>query len=76
MTVHLKTQHHFAYVAVQAQAQPQARARAPPAKSKSSGAGDAHAAALTVPDSRSRLTGEHIKQRVLLMSIADEYWTL
>lgn len=29
---------------------------------------------LTVPDNRSRLTGEHIKQRVLLMSISDEYW--
>ncbi|CAG4940901.1 unnamed protein product [Parnassius apollo] len=29
---------------------------------------------LTVPDNRSRLTGEHIKERVLLMSISDEYW--
>lgn len=34
----------------------------------------ASAVNLTVPDNRSRLTGEHIKQRVLLMSISDEYW--
>ncbi|KAH0549711.1 hypothetical protein KQX54_012871 [Cotesia glomerata] len=27
-----------------------------------------------VPDNRSRLTGEHIKERVLLMSIPDDYW--
>ncbi|CAD0206467.1 unnamed protein product [Chrysodeixis includens] len=29
---------------------------------------------LAVPKDRSRLTGEHIKQRVLLMSISDKYW--
>lgn len=29
---------------------------------------------LAVPNDRSRLTGEHIKQRVLLMSISDKYW--
>ncbi|CAK1591562.1 unnamed protein product [Parnassius mnemosyne] len=34
----------------------------------------ASAVNITVPDNRSRLTGEHVKQRVLLMSISDEYW--
>ncbi|XP_044586625.1 zinc finger BED domain-containing protein 6-like [Cotesia glomerata] len=34
----------------------------------------ASAVNLTVPNNRSRLTGEHIKERVLLMSISDEYW--
>lgn len=29
---------------------------------------------LAVPDNRSRLTGEHIKQRVFLTSISDDYW--
>lgn len=29
---------------------------------------------LAMPNDRSRLTGEHIKQRVLLMSISDKYW--
>lgn len=29
---------------------------------------------LVVPDNRSRLTGEHIKERVMLMSISDKYW--
>ncbi|GBP52102.1 hypothetical protein EVAR_42005_1 [Eumeta japonica] len=28
----------------------------------------------TIPDNRSRLTEEHIKERVLVMSISDEYW--
>ncbi|CAG4996731.1 unnamed protein product [Parnassius apollo] len=34
----------------------------------------ASAVNITVPDNRSRLTGEHVKQRVLIMSISDEYW--
>ncbi|KAH0549775.1 hypothetical protein KQX54_013897 [Cotesia glomerata] len=33
----------------------------------------ASAVNLAVPDNRSRLTGEHIKERVLLMSIPDDY---
>ncbi|KAH0546776.1 hypothetical protein KQX54_015152 [Cotesia glomerata] len=34
----------------------------------------ASAVNLAVPDNRSRLTGEHIKERVLLMSIPNDYW--
>ncbi|KAH0549581.1 hypothetical protein KQX54_010539 [Cotesia glomerata] len=29
---------------------------------------------LAVPVNKSRLTGEHVKERVLLMSIPDDYW--
>ncbi|KAH0540227.1 hypothetical protein KQX54_014785 [Cotesia glomerata] len=34
----------------------------------------ASAVNLAIPDNRSRLTGDHIKERVLLMSIPDDYW--
>ncbi|KAH0540240.1 hypothetical protein KQX54_014942 [Cotesia glomerata] len=34
----------------------------------------ASAVNLAVPDNRSRLTGDHIKERVLLISIPDDYW--